>query len=62
MLIEINYLSQFPVNIDKILDKKLKIEIENTLKTKKKRKTLSESIVFSLLVYIEILSKIYGFL
>jgi hypothetical protein len=35
MLIEINYLTQFPVNIDKIPDKKLKIEIENTLKTKK---------------------------
>jgi len=44
MLIEINYLTQFPVNIDKIPDKKLKIEIENTLKTKKIRKALSESL------------------
>jgi hypothetical protein len=40
MLIEINYLTQFPVNIDKIPDKKLKIEIENTLKTKNNKKSI----------------------
>jgi hypothetical protein len=60
MLIEINYLTQFPVNIDKIPDKKLKIEIENTLKTKNNKKSIiGIHSVFSF--SLEILSKIYVF-